>query len=115
MSSTITIIVRNVDAIDHQWGGYVYGAGTSTLTEDVDRLRLLSDPVFLADYASGLGVINDGNYDLVRRVGLGLLQNSNQILTEYYTLVSDDDVLVGNGQILQLYDDLWMLEGPGES
>ena len=114
MSSTITIIVKNTTAVDRTWGGFTYQADSSVLIQDVDRLRLLSDDIFMSDLYSGYAIINDGNLDLTIRIGIGLLQNSNQILTEYYTLVQDDDVLVGNGQILQLHDDKWELEGPGE-
>jgi hypothetical protein len=114
MSSTITIIVKNTALTDKNWGGFIYLASTEVLIEDVDRLRLLSDDNFMADLLSGVAKINDGDYDLTPRVGIGLLQNSNQILTEYYTLVEGEDVLIGNGEILQLHDDKWELEDAGE-
>jgi hypothetical protein len=55
-------------------------------------------------------VISDNNYDLNPRIGLALIQDNQQTLTEYYTLVQDDDVLTGNGKVLQLDDENWEIE-----
>ena len=114
MSSSLTIIVKNKTALEVVWGGRTYEALEEYLIEDVDRLRLLSDSAYVTALLSGNSVINDGDSDLTARIGIGLLQNNNQILTEYYTLTQDDDVLTGNGQILQLHDDKWELEDLGE-
>jgi hypothetical protein len=107
---TITIIVKNNTAEDKDWGGTVYLADTETQIEDVDRLRLLSDPTFMTDLYAGVASISDGDSVLPIRVGVGLLQNNSQVLVEYYTLTSEDDILIGNGQILQLHDDKWELQ-----
>lgn len=108
------IIVKNTDSLEKNWGGRIYPATSQYETEEVDRLRLLSDSVFIADLTSGVAIVNDGNYDLTLRIALGLLRNDQVILNDYYTLVDEDGVLVGNGQILNLNDDLWDLENPGE-
>jgi len=50
-------------------------------------------------------IVNDGENDLPIRVGIGLVQDNQVVLNEYYTLVEDDDVLIGNGQILYLNDE----------
>lgn len=55
-------------------------------------------------------VVSDGEDELSPRVGIGLIREIQTILTEYYTLTQDDDVLIGNGQILQLHSDEWELE-----
>ena len=110
MISTITIIVINTTSEDKNWGGFTYLADTSTNIEDVDRLRLLSDPLFYEDYLAGNAKISDGDYILPKRIGIGLLQNNVPILEEYYTLTQEDDILVGNGSILLLHDDKWELE-----
>jgi len=112
--STITIIVKNKTGLEKTWGGRTYSIDEEFLIEDVDRLRLLSDSSFMENLLIGEAIVNDGYYDLTPRVSIGLLQNNNQILVEYYTLVQDDDVLIGNGQILQLYDDRWELEDTGD-
>jgi hypothetical protein len=110
MISTQTIIIINKTSEDKEWGGFTYIADSQTNIEDVDRLRLLSDPIFYADYLAGLASISDGNYILSKRIGIGLLQNNTIILEEYYTLTQDDDILVGNGSILLLHDDKWEME-----
>lgn len=114
MNSTITIFINNTAVVDKNWGGNTYLASSTTQIEDVDRLRLLSDPDFMTDLESGVATVNDGDYDLTTRVGIGLLQNNSQILNEYYTLVQDDDVLIGNGEVLQLHDDRWQIGDVGE-
>jgi hypothetical protein len=50
-------------------------------------------------------IVNDGEDNLPIRIGIGLIQDNQVVLNEYYTLVQDDDVLVGNGQILYYNDD----------
>lgn len=110
MNSTLTIILKNSDTTDHIWGGYTYAFDSETQIEDVDRLRLLSDSSFIESLLSGLATISDGDYVLRPRIALGLLQNNQVILNEYYTLVQDDDILIGNGKILHLHDDRWEIE-----
>jgi hypothetical protein len=108
--NTFTILITNTDIIDRFWGGREYPAGITYEIEDVDRLRLMSDPVFYQDLLSKIAIVNDGDYDLPVRTAIGLMQNNQVILNEYYTLVQEDDVLVGNGKILNLHDDKWELE-----
>jgi hypothetical protein len=52
-------------------------------------------------------VINDGEDDLPHRYAIGLIQDNQVVMDEYYTLVQGDDVLVGNGEILYLNDEMW--------
>jgi hypothetical protein len=49
--------------------------------------------------------VSDGENILPRRIGIGLVQDNQIVLNEFYTLVQDDDVLIGNGQILYLNDE----------
>jgi len=57
--------------------------------------------------AAGMVVVNDGEDDLPIRYGIGILQDNQAVINEYYTLVQDDDVLVGNGEILYYNDEMW--------
>lgn len=57
--------------------------------------------------AAGKIVVNDGEDDLPIRYGIGVLQDNQAVINEYYTLVQDDDVLVGNGEILYYNDEMW--------
>jgi len=51
-------------------------------------------------------IVNDGEDDLLnKRVAIALIQDNQVVLNEYYTLVQEDDILIGNGQILYLNDD----------
>ena len=52
-------------------------------------------------------VLNDGSYDLSVRYAIGILQDNQAVINEYYTLVQGDDILVGNGEILYLDDEMW--------
>jgi hypothetical protein len=45
-------------------------------------------------------IVNDGERNLDRRVGIALLQNNPLILMEHYSLNNDDSLLFGNGSIL---------------
>jgi hypothetical protein len=56
--------------------------------------------------AAGTLVVNDGEYNLPIRAGIGLVQENQVLINEFYTLVQGDDVLIGNGQILYLNDTL---------
>jgi hypothetical protein len=48
--------------------------------------------------------VSDGSNILNKRVGIALLQNNQIVINEFYTLVQDDDILIGNGAILYLED-----------
>jgi hypothetical protein len=52
-------------------------------------------------------VVNDGEDDLPIRYGIGVLQDNQAVINEYYTLFQDDDVLIGNGEILYYNDEMW--------
>lgn len=51
--------------------------------------------------------VNDGEDDLLPRIGAALIQDNQIVLNQHYTLVQTDDILVGNGEILYLNDDHW--------
>jgi hypothetical protein len=59
----------------------------------------------VAEVVAGNVKINDGQDDLPIRAAIGLLQDNQVIMNEYYTLVQDDDILIGNGEILYLNDE----------
>ena len=52
-------------------------------------------------------VLNDGEDNLPLRYAIGVIQDNQIVINEYYTLVQGDDVLVGNGEILYLNDEMW--------
>lgn len=106
----MNIKIKNNTLIEKSWGGRIYEATTEYDIEEVDRLRLVSDPIFMADLYAGDAVVSDAEYPLSLRIALGALQNNQVVLNEYYTLIQDDGVLTGNGQILHLHDDLWNLD-----
>ena len=56
---------------------------------------------------SGDIVVNDGNEDLPVRFGLALIDDNQMVLLNHYMLVQDDDLLIGNGDVLYYHDDLW--------
>jgi hypothetical protein len=87
----------------------------NTFTVDPVQYPYWANSTDIVNYViNNILIINDGDSNLPNRVGLGLLQNDDKILTEHYTLVQDDGILIGNGQILQLHDDKWELEDVGE-
>jgi len=49
-------------------------------------------------------IVNDGEDDLPIRVGIALIQDNQIVINEHYTLIQDDGVLIGNGQILYFND-----------
>ena len=51
--------------------------------------------------------MNDGEDNLPLRYAIGVIQDNQIVINEYYTLVQGDDVLVGNGEILYLNDEMW--------
>jgi hypothetical protein len=72
-----------------------------------DYLLFAASADTVTSIASGDVVVNDGEDDLLnKRVAIALIQGNQPVLDEYYTLVEEDDVLVGNGQILYLNDEL---------
>lgn len=65
-----TTIIKNTTVSTKIWGGKSYTASSSYAMEEIDRIRLLSDSIFLADLISGAAVINNGSSDLTASVGL---------------------------------------------
>lgn len=113
MAINLTITLKNTTVSDQSWGGKDIPAASQVDIEEVDRIRLLSDDVFIAALDAGEAVVADSEYDLSPRIAIGLLQYNPIIMSEYYTLVQDDGALLGNGQILYLNDDSWA-EDEGE-
>lgn len=58
-----------------------------------------------AEILAGTIVVNDGEDDLIPRIGIAMIQDNQIVLNEHYTLVQGGAVLVGNGQILHLNED----------
>lgn len=65
-----TLILKNTAITDKLWGGITVLASNQYTLQEVDRLRLLSDPTFLADLTGGVAVINDGTNNLSASIGL---------------------------------------------
>lgn len=65
-----TIIVKNTDAILHSWGGREIPSNDQYTLQEVDRIRFLSDPDFLANLTAAIAVINNGEDDLLPEEGL---------------------------------------------
>lgn len=76
------IIVRNVDSIEHRWGGIVIPAGSQYTLQEVDRIRFLSDDHFITSLSSSLAVVNNGSNDMNAEQGLLLLQKQLRIVHE---------------------------------
>ena len=74
-----------------------------TLTPQDYALWSYSRDVITAIVAGSL-VVNDGEDNLIMRYGIALIQGNQTVLDEHYTLVQEDDILIGNGQILYLND-----------
>lgn len=63
-----------------------------------------SENTVWAIYTGKASVSGDDGYVMSKRVGIALIQSNSTILNEFYTLVNEDAVLMGNGQILYLDD-----------
>lgn len=68
-----TIVVKNNTAGIKNWGGRQYLASTQYTIEEIDKLRLLTDSLFISDVNSGNAIITDGTTDLSASVGLARL------------------------------------------
>ena len=75
------VIIKNTTGVAKNWGGRRYDASSSYTIEEVDRLRLLSDSVFLADLISAAAVINNGSVDVSAAIGLLRLRG---VANEYW-------------------------------
>lgn len=49
--------------------------------------------------------LNDGQNNLSKKISISLLQNNIINLVNHYTLVDDDGILMGNGEMLFLNDE----------
>ena len=105
-----TIVNKTINDIElYDVGITVPGSGTYTLDpQEFERWASSSDIV--NSIVAGDLVVNDGEDDLPMRVGIGLIQDNQVVLNEYYTLVCDDSVLIGEGKILY-YNDNFPLTG----
>lgn len=65
-----TTIIKNTTLVTKNWGGRQYAASAQYTIEEIDRLRLLSDPVFITDLNAGNAVVNNGSADLTAAVGI---------------------------------------------
>jgi hypothetical protein len=69
-----TSIIKNTTGVTKTWGGIVIAGGSQYTLQAVDKIRVLSDSVFLTDLAGGSAVVNNGSVDLASNVGLLHLQ-----------------------------------------
>jgi len=65
-----TIIIKNNTLVTKNWGGRQYAASAQYTIEEIDRMRLLSDPVFVSDLNAGNAIVNDGSSNLTASVGI---------------------------------------------
>ena len=54
--------------------------------------------------------LSDGEDILPLRYAIGVLQDNQAVINEYYTLVQEEGVLIGNGEILYYNDAMWSTE-----
>lgn len=60
-------------------------------------------------------IVNDGFHDIIsKRAAIALIQENYPVLNDYYTLTSEDGILIGNGQILQFNDNLYTTDNVPE-
>ena len=93
--------VSDVDIFDA--GMTVPADGTYEITPQ-DHLIWERSADVVTQIASGNIVISDGENILPMKVGIALIQDNQIILNEFYTLVDDEGVLIGNGAILYVED-----------
>jgi hypothetical protein len=101
-------IIRNTTALNifiADTGIEVPAFGQYTIRPEDYQLWIPSEDV-VGFIVAGDIVVNDGEDDLTnKRIAIGLIQDNQMVVSEHYTLVEEDDVLVGNGQILYLNDE----------
>jgi hypothetical protein len=68
-------IIKNVDVVEHQWGGLVFQPLTQNTINDTERLRLIDDQHFLDSLTDGNAVVNNGDTDLPADQALLFLHN----------------------------------------
>lgn len=70
-----SVIIKNTDLVDNNWGGILVPASSQYTMQEVDRIRFQSDEDFLTALSSAVAVINNGDDDLVPDQGLLHLNN----------------------------------------
>lgn len=68
-----TIIIKNMDVVDHRWGGVIVEPSSQYIMQEVDRIRFLSDEHFVDSLNNGDAVVNDGASDLNAEQGFLLV------------------------------------------
>lgn len=63
-------IIKNVDVVEHQWGGLVMQPSTQYTVSDTERRRLIDDEHFIQSLSDGYAVVNNGTIDLDAEQGL---------------------------------------------
>lgn len=63
-------IIKNTSLVEKNWGGRLYNASSQYTIQEIDRIRLLSDDLFLTDVNNDVAVINNGDIDLNSEQGL---------------------------------------------
>lgn len=63
-------IVKNVDIVEHQWGGLVIQPSAQHTVNDTERTRMINDTHFLESLIDGHAVVNNGDIDLDAEQGL---------------------------------------------
>jgi hypothetical protein len=95
----------NAEVFVKDTGVVVLPNGQYEITPNDFSLWYQSEDI-VTELVAGNLILNDGEDDITSiRTAIGLIQDNQIITNEHYTLVQDDDVLVGNGQILYLNDD----------
>lgn len=59
-----TVILKNTDSEVRNWGGISISSNQQYTVQEVDRIRLLSDPNLVTDLQNGIAVVNDGSSDM---------------------------------------------------
>jgi hypothetical protein len=105
----ILINQRNFDVVLEDIGLTIYVGIPYTIVPNETQLWFGSVDVINHITLEDL-VVSDGDNILPMRVGIALIQDNQIVINEFYTLVQDDDVLIGDGQILYLNDRFDMTE-----
>ena len=80
-------------------------AGGSYTIQSQDYWLWVASTDAVTQIVAGNLIVNDGEDDLTNlRYAIGLIQDNQIVVNEYYTLVQEDDVLIGNGEILSYND-----------
>lgn len=75
MATITDVIIKNIDSVDHIWGGIDISANTQYVMQEVDRVRFQADSDFINALNANIAVINNGDEDLSPTQGLLHLYN----------------------------------------